>query len=73
MLNGFAGYKFGYENIVYDTVDYVNDQIDLMHRFKQYIEDNPIPLTSYVEPLKNENGATSFRHKRKERRYRKKQ
>lgn len=54
MLNGFTGYKFGYENIVYDTVNYMQDQIDLMHRFKQYIEDNPTPLTIGIETSKNE-------------------
>ena len=54
ILNGFTGYKFGYENIVYDTVNYMSDQIDLMHQFKQYIEDNPTPLAIGVEPSKNE-------------------
>ena len=29
-LNGFDGYRFGYENIVTDTVNYMNDQMDLM-------------------------------------------
>lgn len=54
LLNGFTGYKFGYENIVYDTVDYMKDQTDLMHRFKQYIEDNPTPLEIGEETPKNE-------------------
>lgn len=54
MLNGFTGYKFGYENIVYDTVNYMRDQIDLMHRFKQYIEDYPTPLEIGAETAKNE-------------------
>ena len=29
-INGFDGYKFGYENIVTDTVNYMSDQMDLM-------------------------------------------
>lgn len=36
-MNGFTGYKFGYENIVFDTVDYMNDQTDLMTQAKDYI------------------------------------
>lgn len=43
ILNGFTGYKMGYENIVYDTVNYMSDQIDLIHQFKQYVADNPTP------------------------------
>lgn len=49
VLNGFTGYKFGYENIVYDTVNYMSNQIDLMHQFNQYIEDNPIPIEIGLE------------------------
>lgn len=41
ILNGFTGYKMGYENIVYDTVNYMSDQIDLIHQFQQYVADNP--------------------------------
>ena len=44
ILNGFAGYKMGYENIVYDTVNYMNDQIDLLHQFQQYITEHPVPV-----------------------------
>lgn len=43
ILNGFTGYKMGYENIVYDTVNYMSDQIDLIHQFQQYVADNPTP------------------------------
>lgn len=32
ILNGFAGYQFGYENIVIDTVNYILDQCDLMEQ-----------------------------------------
>lgn len=43
ILNGFTGYKMGYENIVYDTVNYMSDQIDLIHQFQQFVADNPTP------------------------------
>lgn len=43
VLNGFMGYKMGYENIVVDTVEYMNDQVDLMNQLIQYVEDNPQP------------------------------
>lgn len=41
ILNGFLGYKFGYENIVFDTVNYMNDQKDLMQQVIQYVENHP--------------------------------
>ncbi|MCM1218232.1 MAG: hypothetical protein NC548_27415 [Lachnospiraceae bacterium] len=53
ILNGFTGYKMGYENIVYDTVNYMSDQIDLIHQFQQYVAENPVPV-SLTAP---ENGA----------------
>lgn len=40
ILNGFSGYKFGYENIVFDTTNYMNDQTDLMEQAVQYFEEN---------------------------------
>ena len=40
ILNGFSGYKFGYENIVFDTTNYMNDQTDLMEQALQYFEEN---------------------------------
>ena len=43
VLNGFMGYKSGYENIVVDTVNYMNDQSDLMRRLIHYVEENPTP------------------------------
>ena len=48
VLNGFMGYKSGYENIVVDTVNYMNDQADLMRQFIHYAEKNTIskPLVS---------------------------
>ena len=42
IMNGFGGYKTGYENIVIDTVNYMNGQTDLMQQAIQYIEANPI-------------------------------
>lgn len=42
VFNGFTGYKMGYENIIIDTVNYMNDQIDLMEQFEQYCEENPL-------------------------------
>ncbi len=44
VLNGFTGYKMGYENIISDTVEYMNDQVDLMNQLIQYIEANPEPV-----------------------------
>lgn len=40
-MNGFAGYKFGYENIVFDTVNYMDDQTDLMNQAMQYFDAHP--------------------------------
>lgn len=39
VMNGFGGYKFGYENIVFDTVNYMSDQVDLMRQFIQYADE----------------------------------
>ena len=39
VLNGFMGYKMGYENITVDTVNYVSDQTNLLHQFLQYLEE----------------------------------
>lgn len=40
VMNGFGGYKFGYENIVFDTVNYINDQTDLMRQAVQFAENS---------------------------------
>lgn len=48
VINGFNGYKFGYENIVIDTVNYMSDQTDLMQQAIQYIEGNPLPVLAPV-------------------------
>ena len=38
IMNGFAGYRTGYENIVIDTVNYMNGQVDLMQQAIYFIE-----------------------------------
>lgn len=39
VINGFAGYRAGFENIILDTVSFMDGQIDLMHQGIQYIEE----------------------------------
>ena len=39
VVNGYSGYKFGYENIVFDTTNYINDQTDLMEQAITYFEE----------------------------------
>jgi hypothetical protein len=39
IMNGFSGYKFGFENIVFDTAGYMNDQGDLMDQAILYLEE----------------------------------
>ena len=36
VFNGFCGYKFGFENVVVDTVNYINDQKDLLDQFLEW-------------------------------------
>ena len=38
VMNGFAGYKLGFENIVVDTENYIDSQVMLMEQAMQYIE-----------------------------------
>lgn len=38
ILNGFTGFKFGFENVVFDTVNYISDQSDLMQMAIQWHE-----------------------------------
>lgn len=49
VINGFNGYKFGYENIVFDTVNYMSDQTDLMTQAVQYVEGHPIMVSVATE------------------------
>jgi hypothetical protein len=44
-INGFDGYKAGYDNIAIDTVNYLESQSDLMEQAIQYIESHPIITT----------------------------
>jgi hypothetical protein len=37
-LNGYAGYRRGYDNIAVDTVNYTEDQIDMLEQFKKWRE-----------------------------------
>jgi hypothetical protein len=37
ILNGFNGYKFGYENIVFDTVNYTDAQSSVIEEFLQEV------------------------------------
>lgn len=46
VLNGFLGYKSGYDNITIATVNYMGDQADLLQRAIQYIESTPEPVQS---------------------------
>jgi hypothetical protein len=41
IFNGIMGYKFGYENIVVDTVEYMEDQTDLMRQAIEWCESTP--------------------------------
>ncbi len=55
VLNGFMGYKSGYENIVVDTVNYMVDQSDLMRQLIHYVEENPTPkMLAVVEMTEHE-------------------
>ena len=41
VMNAFTGYKFGFENIVFDTANYINDQTDLMEQALQFFGSHP--------------------------------
>ena len=41
ILNGVMGYRMGYINIAVDTVDYINDQKDLLRQLIEYAETTP--------------------------------
>lgn len=42
VYNCFSGYRAGYSNVIIDSVNYMNAQIDIMQQAIQYIEANPI-------------------------------
>ncbi len=56
VMNGFGGYKFGYENIVFDTVNYIHDQGDLMQQAIQYMEQTPPKEEKKALPETNNEG-----------------
>lgn len=37
IMNGVLGYRFGYENILIDTVEYMNDQAELLREANEYL------------------------------------
>jgi len=46
IYNCFSGYRTGYSNIVVDSVNYMNAQIDLMQQAIQYVEANTTSETT---------------------------
>lgn len=54
IFNGFEGYKTGCDNIVIDTVNYMNAQIDLMQQAILYVEANPIAERTEIPTETNE-------------------
>lgn len=54
ILNGFVGYRMGYENITVDTVNYMQDQKDLMQQLIEYASttiESPSEETIKDEPI----------------------
>ena len=49
VLNGFAGYRDGFENITVDTVDYTNNQIDLIELFIKWTKRVPVGIEEKKE------------------------
>lgn len=50
ILNGVMGYRMGYINIAVDTVDYINDQKDLLRQLIEYAETVPPQETAAAAP-----------------------
>lgn len=48
IFNGFMGYQMGYENITVDTVNYMQDQKDLMQQLIEYASTTPEPQPEQV-------------------------
>ena len=48
ILNGFMGYRMGYENITVDTVNYMQDQKDLMQQLIEYASTTPEPQPEQI-------------------------
>jgi hypothetical protein len=53
IYNCFSGYRIGYTNIVVDSVNYMNAQIDLMQLAIQYAESNTTSEISVVATTEN--------------------
>lgn len=51
IYNCFSGYRIGYANIVVDSVNYMNAQIDLMQQAVSYIENTTSEKTSEISLL----------------------
>ena len=43
-LNGYTGYRRGYDNIAVDTVNYTEDQIDMLEQFKKWREPETVVI-----------------------------
>lgn len=54
VLNGFAGYRDGFENITVDTVDYVSEQITYLERFIVWDKKNPV-VTEFISQKISQN------------------
>lgn len=50
-LNGYAGYRRGYDNIAVDTVNYTEDQIDMLEEFKKWKGTEDFPTYIPTGPL----------------------
>lgn len=46
VFNGFTGYKYGYENIVIDSAEYIQDQTDLLTQTIKFAEENSTAVPS---------------------------
>lgn len=62
-LSGFSGYKYGYDNVVVDTVAYMNDQAYLLEKAVQYAD--AIRQEEEQEQLPEEHAATGSSKARK--------
>ena len=49
VINGFCGYKAGYDNINVDTVNFLESQSDLMEQAIRYIDSHPLIETTTEE------------------------
>lgn len=63
IINGVMGYRMGYINISVDTVNYINDQKDLLRQLIEYAETNPLkeeaPAATATEQVAEEQAAAA--------------